>query len=133
MIEIKENIKSDILSKEDIKLIITKFYGKLLKDDTMYPFFEDIIQQNELEHHIEIITNFWNDILFDTITYKNNVLQKHLDKNRLMAFQKEHFSTWVSYFVDTIDTFFKGENADKIKTRAQSIATVIQLKMNLYN
>lgn len=125
-------MKPDISSRKNIKLIITKFYDKLLIDDKMLPFFEDIVQENQLEHHLEIITDFWNDILFDTITYQNNVMQKHLDKNTFVKFQKEHFTIWVSYFFTTIDTYFEGQNASKMKTRAQSIATVMQLKMNLY-
>mgnify|MGYP000439306260 CR=1 FL=1 len=125
-------MKSDITSRENIKLIITKFYDKLLDDKKMLPFFVDIVNENQLDHHLEIITDFWNDILFDTITYQNNVMQKHLNKDAFVKFQKEHFTIWMSYLFVTIDTFFEGENVSKMKTRAQSIATVMQLKMNLY-
>lgn len=125
--------KPDIVSRQDIKLIMTNFYDKLLSDAKMLPFFEEIILNNHLEHHLEIITNFWNDILFDTLTYSNNVMQKHLDKNTFISFKKEHFSIWVSYFIETISLFFEGENSEKMKSRAQSIAVVMQLKMNVYN
>ncbi len=125
-------MKIDITSRKDIKLIITKFYDKLLIDEKMIPFFQEIVEKKQLDHHLEIITDFWNDILFDTITYQNNVMQKHLDKNVFVTFQKEHFTIWVSYFFTTIDAYFDGEKASIMKTRAQSIATVMQLKMNLY-
>lgn len=125
-------MNSDISSRKDIKLIVTKFYDLLLVDEKMFPFFEKIVKENQLEHHLEIITDFWNDILFDTATYQNNVMQKHLDKNDFVAFKKEHFTIWISYFSKIIDTFFKGENSERMKARAQSIATIIQLKMNLY-
>lgn len=126
-------MKPDISSRKDIKFIITIFYDLLLVDKKMIPFFEDIVAKNQLEHHLEIITDFWSDVLFDTITYHNNVMQKHLDKNTFVKFGKEHFTIWVSYFIETITAFFEGKNAEKMKTRAQSIATVMQLKMNLYN
>ncbi len=71
-------MKQDISSRKDIKLIITKFYDFLLADEKMIPFFEDIVEENQLEHHLEVITDFWNDIIFDTMTYQNNVMQKHL-------------------------------------------------------
>ena len=125
-------MKKDISSRKDIKLIITLFYDKLLSDKKMLPFFEEIVAQNHLEEHLEIITDFWNDILFDTNTYSNNVMQKHLDKNRFLAFKKEHFTIWVSYLFDTIDTNFEGEKASNMKNRATSISTVMQLKMNIY-
>ena len=121
-----------ISSREDIKYIIVKFYDKLLVDEKMKPFFENLVLKNELEHHLEIITDFWNDTLFDTISYQNNVMQKHLDKNAFVNFTKEHFAIWISYFFQTIDADFCGENANIMKARATSIATVMKLKMNIY-
>ncbi|PWG05461.1 group III truncated hemoglobin [Polaribacter aquimarinus] len=125
-------MKPDISSRQDIKYIITSFYDLLLADKKMIPFFVDIVTQNHLEEHIEIITDFWNDILFDTNTYSNNVMQKHLDKNVFVKFKKEHFSIWVSYLFQTIDSNFFGEKAHNMKNRARSIATVMELKMGLY-
>lgn len=126
-------MQSDISSRKDIKLIITKFYDKLLGDEKMLPFFKDIVAQHQLEHHIEIITDFWNDILFDTLTYHNNVMQKHLQKNAFVQFKLEHFDLWVSYFFATIDANFQGENAHQMKNRASAIATVMKLKLNVYS
>lgn len=125
-------MKVDICSREDIKLIITKFYDKLLADENMRPFFKEIVANHQLEHHLEIITDFWNDILFDTIDYQNNVMQKHLQKHTFIKFTKAHFACWISYFFQVIDTFFNGEKAEIMKNRASSIATVMQLKLNLY-
>lgn len=125
-------MKPDISSRKDIKLIITKFYELLLADQKMLPFFTDIVAENQLEPHVEIISDFWNDIIFDTMTYQNNVMQKHLDKNVFVAFKKEHFTLWVSYFFETIDAHYTGNNSERMKARAQSIATVMQLKLNLY-
>ena len=98
----------------------------------MLPFFKDIVAKNQLEHHLEVITDFWNDIIFDTMTYSNNVMQKHLDKNVFVTFKKEHFTLWVSYFFETIDASFAGDHSERMKSRAQSIATVMQLKLDLY-
>jgi len=125
-------MKPDISSRKDIKLIITKFYDLLLVDKKMTPFFEDIVEQNHLEEHLDIISDFWNDILFDTNLYTNNVMKKHLDKNVFVAFKKEHFTIWMSYFFETIEANFEGENAHNMKCRSKSIATVMQLKMGVY-
>jgi len=125
-------MKLDISSRKDIKLIITKFYELLLVDENMIPFFEDIVVQNQLEEHIEIITDFWSDLLFDTNSYANNVMKKHVDKNVFVAFKKVHFTIWISYLFETIDAYFEGENAVNMKNRASSIATVMELKMGVY-
>lgn len=120
---------SDITSKEDIHGIISKFYEQLLNDALMKPFFESILEENQLEHHIQIITDFWSDILFETHLYANNVMQKHLHKNAEMPFEKVHFECWTSYFITTIDANFEGMIASKMKERALSISTVMQVKM----
>ncbi|MEO9570773.1 MAG: group III truncated hemoglobin, partial [Polaribacter sp.] len=112
-------MKPDIASREDIKFIITHFYDKLLADPKMIPFFEDIVSHNHLEEHLDIISDFWNDILFDTTSYSNNVMKKHVDKNVLVTFKKEHFNIWVSYLFETIDVNFFGINAHNMKNRAR--------------
>ena len=126
-------MKQDISSRKDIKLIMSKFYDLLLSDEKMLPFFKEIIVENHLEQHLEIISDFWNDILFDTVTYKNNTMQKHLDKNAFVKFEKEHFAIWTSYLFQIINENFEGKVSERMKNRATSIATVMQLKMKLYS
>lgn len=126
-------MQQDISSREDIHFIITEFYKKLISDSEMLPFFEEIVQQNHLEKHIEIITDFWQDILFQTNSYQNNVLQKHLDFNEKVRFKKAHFKRWLFYLQTTIDASFKGQVAQNMKDRANSIAMVMQVKFKLYD
>jgi len=125
-------IKRDITSRENIHFIITDFYKKLISDKYTYPFFEKFIEQGVLEHHIFSITDFWEDILFNSNKYSNNVLEKHLNTNQQIPFNKKHFDSWLNYFFETIDSNFKGLNAELMKNRAQSIATVMQVKMKIY-
>jgi len=125
-------IKKDITTRNEIYFIIDEFYKKLLADTTMYPFFEEIIKQQHLGNHINTITDFWQDILFYTNVYHNNVMKKHMDFHQKMPFKKEHFTTWLAYLKETIDTYFEGQNANNMKDRATSIAMVMQVKMNVY-
>jgi len=125
-------MKPDISSREDIKKIITQFYDKLLSDEKMIPFFEEIVSNNHLEVHLDVISDFWNDILFDTNTYANNVMKKHVDKNVFVTFKKENFTIWISYLFETIDAYFEGEIVQNMKNRARSIATVMELKLGVY-
>lgn len=125
-------MKPDIQSRQDLETIIPNFYKKLISDQTLFPFFEEIVNTNSLEHHLSIIIDFWQDLLFQTYLYKNNPMQKHLDFHQKMKFEKHHFALWLQYLTETIDEGFEGENALNMKTRASSIATVMQLKMDLY-
>lgn len=126
-------MKKDITTRADIKLIITKFYNKLIADKEMLPFFEEIIAQNHLEKHLEVVTDFWEDMLFHSYKYKNNPMQKHIDFAKKMPFTKRNFTLWLNYLNDSIDNHFEGESAHIMKTRAQSISTIMQLKLDLYN
>jgi len=124
-----KHMKSDIQNREDILFIMTAFYVKLLEDNLVKHFFEDIIQQNHLEEHLETITDFWNGILFNDTAYQKNAMQPHLILNETKPFMKIHFKTWLHHFTTTIDENFSGDKADMAKTRALSIATVMEIKM----
>ena len=126
-------MKTDILSRADIKFIISNFYKKLLNDKTMFPFFKEIVEKQTLEPHLEIISNFWQDILFHTHNYKNNPMQIHLDFHQKMNFERKHFEIWLQYLSQSIDESFVGINSRNMKNRATSIANVMQVKMNLYS
>lgn len=123
----------DISLRKDIKFIIVSFYNKLLVDDKMLPFFKKFVEENSLEPHLEKITDFWEDVLFDKNTYKNNLLKKHTNIHSVLPFQTTHFTIWMSYFLETIDENFSGVNSERMKNRANSIATVMKIKMNLYS
>ena len=122
-------MKNDIRTREDIYLLITQFYNLLLEDESMSHFFDEIVQSDKLEHHLEIITDFWEDILLNTVKYGRNAMKPHLDMNNKKPFSKEHFDKWLQYFNTTINSNFKGNKAELAKTRALSIATVMKIKM----
>ena len=122
-------MKSDIKDREDILLIMKEFYVRLLDDEFIKHFFDDIIQEDHLEQHLETITDFWNGILFNDTTYQKNAMQPHLLLNKTKPFKKEHFKTWLHHFNSSIDENFKGEKAEMAKTRALSIATVMEIRM----
>ena len=122
-------MKNDIQNREDISLIMKEFYVKLLDDELVKHFFEDIIQQNHLKQHLETITDFWNGILFNDPVYRNNAMQPHLVLNQIKPFKAAHFKIWLGHFNKTIDEHFKGEKSEMAKTRALSIATIMEIKM----
>lgn len=126
-------MKKEITTREDIHFIISEFYKLLIADSNMLPFFKEIVDNNHLPEHLEIITDFWEDLLLETYKYKNNPMQKHLDFQKKVSFEKKHFDLWLKYLHQTIDANFLGETAHAMKTRASSIAMVMQLKMNLHN
>ena len=123
----------DIENRDDIYLLVKMFYVKLLNDDVMRHFFVDFTDPNHLEKHLQILVNFWDNILFYSGTYKKNAMQPHIDLQAIKPFQIQHFQQWLLHFKNTVDEHFIGENAHAAKTRAISIATVMQIKISEFN
>ena len=122
-------LKKDIQTRDDIFLIIDQFYRQILADASINLFFHHIVSSGTLERHLNTITDFWNGILFDATDYQRNAMQPHLDLNKTIPFKNNHFKTWLQHFTKTIDSYYIGENAEKMKARAISIATVMEIKM----
>ncbi|MGC8749978.1 group III truncated hemoglobin [Hydrotalea sp.] len=119
--------KNDITNRDDLLALMEAFYAKALKDELIQHFFNEVAHLN-LKTHLPIIVNFWESVLFETATYKGNAMAVHQHLHQLSPFKQVHFNRWVSLFQQTVDELFAGENAEKIKQRAQSIATIMALK-----
>ena len=118
----------DIQTREDLYLLMSEFYKKLLADDKINFIFTEVAKI-DLEPHLWDLVDFWEQMLFDTGSYRKNVLQIHLDVNQKIKLSEEHFAIWLNYFSTTIDENFTGQIAENMKTRALSIATVMKIKM----
>ena len=52
-----------------------------------------------------------------------------MDINAVKYLSPQLFKIWLHHFNTTVDELFKGENAEKIKTQALNIATIMQIKI----
>jgi len=118
----------DIQTREDLHLLMSQFYKKLLTDSKISFVFTEVAKI-DLEPHLLELVDFWEQILFDTGRYRKNVLQIHQEVNQKIKLSEEHFAIWLKYFNTTIDGNFAGEIAENMKTRALSIATVMKIKL----
>lgn len=118
----------DIENRQDLELLLAEFYNKLLKDPGISYIFTDVANI-DLTHHLPILADFWELSIFHTGNYRNNPMQVHLDLNSMEKLTEEHFNIWLNHFYDTVDEHFEGLNAEKIKTRAVSIGTVMKIKL----
>lgn len=122
-------MKADIKNREDLLQLVTRFYEKLLADDSISYLFTDIAKI-DLPHHLPVLVDFWDSILFQSDTYQKNAMQPHLSLHQQSPLQKHHFETWLRYFKESTDELFEGEKAFMAKERATSIATVMQIKIS---
>jgi hemoglobin len=121
-------MKKDIASREDLLQLVSKFYKKLLADDSINYLFTDIARI-DLAHHLPLLVDFWDSVLFQSDTYHKNAMQPHINLHQKSPLQAYHFETWLRYFNETVDELFEGEKAFLAKERALSIATVMKIKL----
>ncbi len=125
-------MKTDIETRGDIEKFIIAFYDKVKQDETIGFIFNDVVKM-DWPHHIPIIVDFWESILLDNPVYTKNAMEVHYTLNKNEPLLPEHFKRWVALFTGTVDDLFEGKTSALAKTRAKSIASVMQLKMNNNN
>jgi hemoglobin len=111
-----------IETNEDLNQLVRTFYGKVLQDEQLKPFFAGM----DFEAHMPKMVQFWAFVLLDERGYTTNVTEKHLH----MPLKKEHFDRWLALFHETLDELFEGEKAQDAKLRASTIAWTIQHKID---
>jgi hemoglobin len=126
-------MKKDIENRTDIYLLVKAFYIKLMNDDLMRHFFLEFNKPDLLEEHLQTLVDFWDNILFYFGGYRKNAMQPHLVLHQNKPISKEHFNAWLSMFNATIDELFEGEMAHAAKSRALSIAIVMEIKISELN
>lgn len=125
-------MKADISSRNDIEKFIIHFYEKVKPDPVIGFIFTNVVHMN-WEHHIPVIVDFWETILLDNPVYTKNAMEIHYDLNNKIPLKKIHFDTWLFLFTAAVDEFYEGKIATLAKTRAKSIAAVMQFKMEGIN
>ncbi|MBD3583688.1 group III truncated hemoglobin [Flavobacterium selenitireducens] len=118
----------DIQNRQDLELLLARFYDTLLQNPEMHRIFIDVAKIDMAEH-LPTITDFWEQVLLHSGVYKKNVMQLHVELNEKAKLSPGHFQTWLKTFEAAVNENFSGENAEIVKTRALSIATIMQVKI----
>jgi len=122
-------MKTDITTRNDIDILVKTFYDKLLQDDILKAIFQKMVLPN-LDEHLKTIADFWDSILLDANNYRGNVTEKHFDVDKQFPLSKIEFDRWLLHWKTTIDELYIGEKADMAKFRAQSIADIMEYKLD---
>ena len=123
---------NDIKTQEDLSVLVADFYKKLLSDNRISYIFTDIVKI-KLEEHLPILVTFWSQVILGTGGYSNNLTQIHLDVDLKEHLSPELFRIWLEHFYAAVDENFMGENSEKIKTQALSLATILKIKIAQQN
>ncbi|HEV7698586.1 MAG TPA: group III truncated hemoglobin [Pyrinomonadaceae bacterium] len=120
-------MKKDIQTRADIDLLMQRFYARAIADDVIGYIFTDVAKL-DLEHHLPIIGDFWETLLFrkgDYSRHGRNPLEVHGALSKKSPLLPAHFDRWLTIFNETIDELFEGKTTDFTKFRAKVIASRI--------
>jgi len=121
-------MEKDIGTRQDIETLVNAFYRKVVVDEKIGYFFNNVVQLS-WEKHMPTMYNFWETVLLDNITYKGNPILKHIELNMLEALKKEHFTRWLFLWKETVDELFKGPMAKTAKSKADQMAALMMYKI----
>lgn len=117
----------NIETLNDIKLLVNSFYKKVREDDLLKDIFNDVIE-DRWPQHMEKMYRFWQTVLLEEHTYYGSPFLPHAH----LPVEKEHFDRWIKLFYETVDTYFKGEKADRVKWQGMRMAEMFQSKIRYY-
>ncbi len=87
----------DIENREDINALMRSFYERAIDDEIIGYIFTDVAKL-DLEHHLPIIGDFWETLLFGSGNYQkhgHNPLQVHALLNLKTPLFPKHFRRWL--------------------------------------
>ncbi len=122
----------DIENRADIIRLVDHFYNEVQGNPTIGPIFTQITNV-DWSHHLPKMYDFWESILFGKAIYKGNPMLTHFSLNDKAALRETEFTAWKTIFFDSVNQLFTGENAETIKQKAQSIADLMNFKINSPN
>jgi hemoglobin len=98
------------------------------KDEVIAHFFNDVAKVN-WEKHLPKMYDFWDSIIRNQHNYSGSPMPVHVALSGKSSMRKEHFERWLQLFYSSLDELFEGEKTELAKTRALSIATVMEIKV----
>ena len=104
------------------------FYRTAFADPLIGPVFTEVAKL-DLDHHLPIMCDFWETVLFNAGLYRRNALQIHLMLHARHRLGVEHFDRWQVLWSTTVDTLFAGPVAERAKLQASRIAGSLQRRM----
>ncbi len=116
--------QAEILSLDDIKLLVDTFYDRIREDVLLGPIFNERIQ-DRWPVHLEKMYKFWQTVLLQEHTYFGSPFPPHAQ----LPVGHEHFAAWLALFSKTVDELFTGEKATEAKWRAEKMAELFEAKI----
>ena len=121
-------MKKALSEAADIKFLVDNFYKKVVHDDTIGYFFNEVVKL-DWDRHMPVMYQFWETVLFGKGGYKGNPVLKHVELNQKAPLTEQHFERWILLWESTIDEHFEGEIAEEAKKKAMTMKLLMLYKI----
>jgi len=85
------------ITAREIEAVMTRFYARIRKDDTLGPIFAAHVQ--DWPAHEAKIARFWKKTILHERGYEGNPMMVHRGVSQMRA---EHFEIWLALFDETL-------------------------------
>ncbi|WMX47183.1 group III truncated hemoglobin [Streptomyces roseicoloratus] len=111
----------DIGSRDDLDVLLRRFYEAAFADPLIGPFFTEIAG-TDLDAHLPRITDFWERALFRAAEYRRDAFAPHAALHSARPLTAAHFGRWVQLWHATVDGLHQGPVAERAKAQGERIA-----------
>mgnify|MGYP003469342746 CR=1 FL=1 len=116
-----------MLTEDEIKTLVHRFYGRVRQDDILEPIFASHI--HDWTTHLATMEDFWSSIANTSGRYKGHPMLAHM---RLPGIAPAHFERWLSLFEETAAEVLPETAAQHVVSRAARIAESFKLGLGFY-
>lgn len=125
-------MKADSFTKENLRTMVNTFYVKVIKDNTVGPFFieklGDDMSNERWVPHLDLLVEFWASITLGETGYRGNPFMPHTQLGEL---KQETFGRWLTLFSETLDEIYVPVVANQLKERSTIIASNFMRNLNI--
>ncbi|MFH9722022.1 group III truncated hemoglobin [Streptomyces sp. NPDC017254] len=114
----------DISDRDDLDVLLRRFYTAAFADPLIGPFFTEIAG-TDLEAHLPRITDFWERALFRTADYGRDAFAPHAALHAARPLTAAHFGRWVQLWHAAVDGLHTGPRAERAKAQGERIALAL--------
>jgi len=109
-----------------IAALIDRFYAAVRRDPVLAQVFETAIAEHEWPEHVDTMCRFWSSVMLTSGRYSGNPVAVH---RAVRGLERPMFARWLALFEATVQDLFAPEPAARFISKAQRIATSLQLAL----
>ena len=114
------------ITEPTIALLIDRFYAAIRRDPVLAPVFDAAITDDEWPEHLATMRRFWSSVMLTSGRYSGNPVAVH---RAIQGLERPMFARWLALFETTVHDLFAPEPAANFITKANRIATSLQLAL----